>query len=61
VLKLGTIALDGTKIHANASPHSALSHEHASAIEARLQAEVADLMAKGKVAAMAHRPKTPEG
>jgi transposase len=30
VLKLGTVALDGTKIHANASRHSALSYEHAS-------------------------------
>src|SRR5450432_286461 len=29
VLKLGTIGLDGTKIHANASRHSALSYEHA--------------------------------
>ena len=29
VLKLGTVALDGTKIHANASRHSALSYEHA--------------------------------
>jgi transposase len=27
VLKLGTVALDGTKIHANASRHSALSYE----------------------------------
>jgi hypothetical protein len=26
---LGTVALDGTKIHANASRHSALSYEHA--------------------------------
>ena len=26
VLKLGTVALDGTKIHANASRHSALSY-----------------------------------
>ena len=26
VLKMGTVALDGTKIHANASRHSALSH-----------------------------------
>src|SRR6476659_3111077 len=46
VLKLGTIALDGTKIHANASRHSALSYEHAGKIEAQLQAEVAELMAK---------------
>src|SRR4051812_38713679 len=29
MLKLGTVALDGTKIHANASRHSALSDEHA--------------------------------
>ena len=28
ILKLGTVALDGTKIHANASRHSALSYEH---------------------------------
>src|SRR6266852_5612471 len=43
VLKLGTVALDGTKIHANASRHSALSYEHAGTIEAQLKAEVADL------------------
>src|SRR5208337_315218 len=29
LLKLGTIALDGTKVHANASRHSALSYGHA--------------------------------
>src|SRR3954447_6595544 len=50
VLKLGTIALDGTKIHANASRHSALSYEHAGRIEAQLQAEVAELMAKAEAA-----------
>jgi len=33
VLQMGTVALDGTKIHANASRHSALSYEHASKIE----------------------------
>jgi transposase len=38
VLTLGTVALDGTKIHANASRHSALSYEHAGKIEAQLQA-----------------------
>jgi transposase len=40
VLQLGTVALDGTKIHANASRHSALSYEHAGQIEAQLRAEV---------------------
>jgi hypothetical protein len=56
VLKLGTVALDGTKIHANASRHSALSYEHAGRIEAQLQAEVADLMAKAEAADQADVP-----
>ncbi len=50
VLKLGTLALDGTKIHANASRHSALSYEHAGAIEAQLELEVAALLAKAEAA-----------
>ena len=50
VLKLGTVALDGTKIHANASRHSALSYERAGQIDAQLQGEVADLMAKAEAA-----------
>ncbi len=37
MLKLGTVALDGTKIHANASRHSALSYEHAGKLEAQLK------------------------
>src|SRR5258707_1147248 len=45
MLKLGTLGIDGTKIHANASRHSALSYEHAGKIEAQLKAEVAELMA----------------
>lgn len=56
VLKLGTVALDGTKIHANASRHSALSYEHAGKIEAQLQAEVTDLMAKAEAADQADVP-----
>ena len=56
VLKMGTVALDGTKIHANASRHSALSHEHAGKIEAQLKAEVADLMAKAEAADAADVP-----
>ena len=50
VLKMGTMALDGTKIHANASRHSALSYEHAGKIEAQLKAEVAELLAKAEAA-----------
>lgn len=38
--KLGTIALDGTKIKANASRHKALSYGYAKRLEAQLRAEV---------------------
>jgi hypothetical protein len=55
-LKLGTVALDGTKIHASASRHSALSHEHASKIEAPLKAEVADLPGRAEAADQADVP-----
>jgi hypothetical protein len=54
VLKMGTVALDGTKIHANASRHSALSYEHAGRIEAQLK--VADLLAKAEAADRADIP-----
>ncbi len=56
VLKLGTLGLDGTKLHANASRHSAVSYEHAGKIEARLRAEVAELMAKAEAADQADLP-----
>src|SRR5258706_87559 len=50
MLKLGTLGIDGTKLHANASRHSALSYEHAGKIEAQLKAEVAELLAKAEAA-----------
>ena len=50
LLKLGTVALDGTKIHANASRHSALSYGHAEQVEAQLQMEVAELLARAEAA-----------
>ena len=56
VLKMGTVALDGTKIHANASRHSALSYEHAGKTEAQLKAEVAELLAKAEAADQADVP-----
>src|SRR5471030_2210781 len=56
MLKLGTLGLDGTKIHANASRHSALSYEHAGKIEAQLKAEVAELTAKAEAADKADIP-----
>ena len=56
VLKMGTVALDGTKIHASASRHSALSYEHASKIEVQLKAEVAELLAKAEAADQTDMP-----
>jgi transposase len=50
LLKLGTVALDGTKVHANASRHSALSYGHAEKLEAQLQAEVKELLARAEAA-----------
>jgi transposase len=50
LLKLGTIALDGTKVHANASRHSALSYGHAQKIEAQLEAEVKEMLARAEAA-----------
>ena len=57
VLKLGAVALDGAKIHANASRHSALSYQHAGKIEAQLKAEVAELLAKAEAADAAEVPE----
>jgi transposase len=56
MLKIGTVALDGTKIHANASRHSALSYERASKIEAQLKAEVVALLARAEAADKADVP-----
>jgi transposase len=56
VLKLGTVALDGTKIHANASRHRALSYEHAGKLEAQLKAEVGTLLAMAEAADKADIP-----
>ena len=46
--RFGSVSLDGTKIHANASRHSALSYGHAETIEAQLKAEVQELLALGE-------------
>jgi transposase len=56
LLKLGTVCLDGTKIHANASRHSALSHAHIVKLEAQLQQEVQELLALAEQADTANIP-----
>src|SRR3954468_11231661 len=58
MLKLGTVALDGTKIHANASRHSALSYGHAKKIEKQLKKEVQQLL---RLAERADAANTPDG
>lgn len=58
MLKLGTVGLDGTKIHANASRHSALSYGHAKKLEKQLKREVQQLL---KLAEQADAADIPDG
>ena len=58
MLKMGTVALDGTKLHANASRHSALSYGHAKKIEKQLKREVQQLL---KLAERADGVNVPDG
>jgi transposase len=58
MLKLGTVALDGTKVHANASRHSALSYGHAKKIEKQLKKEVQQLL---RLAERADGANIPDG
>ena len=60
MLQLGTVALDGTKLYADASRRSALSWKHACEIEAKPRAEVAELMALGEAADVLDGMSLPE-
>src|SRR5215203_3372272 len=48
--KVGTIALDGTKVKANASRHKAMSYDRMKAEEERLGQEIAKLLADAQAA-----------
>ena len=48
LVKLGHVALDGTKIKANASKHKAMSYKRMKEEEARLKGEVTELLAKAE-------------
>src|ERR1700726_2608340 len=50
LVKLGHVALDGTKIKANASKHKAMSYERMKKREAELKAEVACMLAAAEAA-----------
>src|SRR6478752_3544265 len=46
--RVGTIALDGTKVKANASRHKAMSYDRMKAEEIRLKEEIAQLLAEAQ-------------
>lgn len=50
LVKLGTIAVDGTKVKANASRHKAMSYAHMLKTEAELKAQIAALLNKARAA-----------
>ena len=50
LVKLGTIAVDGTKVKANASRHKAMSYGHMLKTEAQLKKEVAALLERARQA-----------
>jgi hypothetical protein len=58
VLKLGTISLDGTKIHADASKHKAVSYKRLLELETQLQTEVEELFARSS---QSEQPEVPDG
>ena len=56
VLKLGTISLDGTKVHADASKHKAVSYKRLRELEAQLRTEVEELFALSEESDQSERP-----
>jgi transposase len=57
VFKLGTISLDGSKIHADASKHKAVSYNRLLELEKQLRTEVEELFALGEQ----EQPEVPDG
>jgi len=58
VLRLGTISLDGTKVHADASKSKAVSYKRLGELEIRFRTEVEELFALGE---QADRATLPDG
>jgi len=50
LVKLGHVALDGSKVKANASKHKAMSYGRMSEAEQQLEQEVAELLKKAEAA-----------
>jgi transposase len=49
MVSLGHVALDGTKVQANASKHKAMSHERMLKAEAQLEKEIRELLRKAEI------------
>jgi hypothetical protein len=49
MVSLGLVALDGTKVKANASKHKAMSHERMLKAEAQLEKEIQELLSEAEI------------
>src|SRR2546421_3685996 len=58
VLKLGTISLEGTKVHAEGSKHQAVSYKRLLEVEAKLRSEVEELFTLSE---QSDQPEVPDG
>ena len=58
MLKLGTISLDGTRIHADASRHHAVSYKRLLELETQLRAEIEELF---RLSEQSDQPDIPDG
>src|SRR6266567_6053210 len=58
VLKLGTISLDGTKVHADASKRKAVSYKRLLEVEIQLRAEVEELFTRAE---QSEQPEVTDG
>jgi Transposase DDE domain/Transposase domain (DUF772) len=58
VLKLGTISLDGTKVHADASKRKAVSYQRLLELETQLRSEVEELFVLSE---QSEQPEIPDG
>src|SRR5438132_668477 len=61
LVKLGHVAVDGTKVQANASKHKAMSYGRMSEAEARLKAEVEELLKRAEAVDAAEDEKERQG
>src|SRR3989442_10906288 len=61
LVKLGHVAVDGTKLQANASKHKAMSYGRMAESEARLKAEVEELLKRAEAVDAAEDEKERQG